>query len=458
MSANLESILDDLSSRFILNCPEEELSSFERICFQIEAAHWFYQDFYREQDPKLPAFNLKAFARRMFEACPLLSPYLATHSIDEIMASFTHYKTRVPVCGAIVVNPSLDKCLLVKGWHAKSSWGFPKGKINKDEREIDCAKREVYEETGFVISDDLINDEDYIEFQRGEQKVRLYIVYPVPDDTNFAPRTRKEISKIKWHLVSELPSFPTKTQTGTRSANFWMVVPVVPRLKQWIRAKKKKERRNLTSSTSSTIPKKLLTRSTSSASSSSLESPNTTITTTTSSPSPAQMTSANSASSVLQSILRRSLDSAAQKERYEAEDEAEKEKEREQESIMTNNYPQANNFISSNYHSFPYPQQQQLFPHQMFPPPLPTPSHPHHPLLHQPPPPQELIPFSSHPSHGYPPHLPPPSHPSHPPFAQPQAYSSASQSLLSLVQQQPQRDNPFTNFRFDREVIFQCLP
>jgi hypothetical protein len=37
----------------------------------------------------------------------------------------------------------MDKVLLVKGWSNKSSWGFPKGKINKDEKEIDCAAREV---------------------------------------------------------------------------------------------------------------------------------------------------------------------------------------------------------------------------------------------------------------------------------------------------------------------------
>lgn len=79
----------------------------------------------------------------VFEHCPILRPYLVDHSIEEILASFTHYKTRVPVCGAILLNSTLDKCLLVKGWHSRSSWGFPKGKINKDEPEIECARREV---------------------------------------------------------------------------------------------------------------------------------------------------------------------------------------------------------------------------------------------------------------------------------------------------------------------------
>lgn len=37
----------------------------------------------------------------------------------------------------------MDKVLLVKGWSNKSGWTFPKGKINKDEPEIECAIREV---------------------------------------------------------------------------------------------------------------------------------------------------------------------------------------------------------------------------------------------------------------------------------------------------------------------------
>jgi 8-oxo-dGTP pyrophosphatase MutT (NUDIX family) len=56
---------------------------------------------------------------------------------------FESILVRVPVCGAIIVNETFDKVLLVKGWSSKSSWGFPKGKINKDEPEIDCAIREV---------------------------------------------------------------------------------------------------------------------------------------------------------------------------------------------------------------------------------------------------------------------------------------------------------------------------
>jgi len=77
----------------------------------------------------------------VFEHCPILHAY--KNSVDEVLQQFKAYKGKVPVYGAIILNADVDKCLLVKGFSNKSSWGFPKGKINKDEPEIDCAIREV---------------------------------------------------------------------------------------------------------------------------------------------------------------------------------------------------------------------------------------------------------------------------------------------------------------------------
>lgn len=186
--------------------PEEELSSVERICFQIEQAHWFYEDFVRASNASLPSFSLKNFASHFFRHCPLLAPWSGDQEIEQAFANFMMYKTRVPVCGAILLNEALDqvsgrtfpllcseKCLLVKGWSKSSGWGFPKGKINKDEPEIECAAREVYEETGYDVTP-LLKTQDYIELTIREQRIRLYIITDVPQDTPFAPQTRKEIS------------------------------------------------------------------------------------------------------------------------------------------------------------------------------------------------------------------------------------------------------------------------
>ena len=136
--------------------------------FLVEQAHWFYevrgitthplcactvplshvadyfmalQDFCRDQDPGLPSMSLKAFAGIIFRHCPGLAHLL--NDKQAIFAQFSAYKQAVPVMGAILLNASMDKCLLVRGYKEGSSWGFPRGKLAKDETDAECAVREV---------------------------------------------------------------------------------------------------------------------------------------------------------------------------------------------------------------------------------------------------------------------------------------------------------------------------
>ena len=47
----------------MINIPEEERKDVVRLCFQIEAAHWFYVDFYRQEQPDLSPCGLKDFTK-----------------------------------------------------------------------------------------------------------------------------------------------------------------------------------------------------------------------------------------------------------------------------------------------------------------------------------------------------------------------------------------------------------
>ncbi|KFH71341.1 hypothetical protein MVEG_01641 [Podila verticillata NRRL 6337] len=258
-NVSFESILDDLSSRFIINIPAEELASVERILFQIEQAHWFYEDFVREQNTSLPSFSLKNFSAKFFQHCPLLAEWASEH--ETAFANFMEYKFRVPVCGAIILNETMDKCLLVKGWAARSGWGFPKGKINKDELDTLCAAREVWEETGFDITE-YIKEEDYVEQTMKDQRVRLYIIKGVSESTVFEPQTRKEISKIEWHKLTDLPTArpkhvdrgphsgresgserPNNNANAKNPSRYYMVIPFVQKLKHWVATQKKMAKR-----------------------------------------------------------------------------------------------------------------------------------------------------------------------------------------------------------------------
>ncbi|KAL4988519.1 Dcp2, box A domain-containing protein [Aspergillus falconensis] len=247
----LEDWLDDLCVRFIINLPREELESVERICFQVEEAQWFYEDFIRPLDPALPSLSLKAFALRIFQHCPLMANWSRYHHMTAF-SEFLAYKTRVPVRGAIMLNQEMDQVVLVKGWKKGANWSFPRGKINKDEKDLDCAIREVYEETGYDVREAGLvpGDENvkFIEITMREQHMRLYVFRGVPQNAYFEPRTRKEISKIEWWKLSDLPTLKKSKQfdQGQAAANankFYMVAPFLHPLKKWIAQQKKLDSR-----------------------------------------------------------------------------------------------------------------------------------------------------------------------------------------------------------------------
>lgn len=230
-----QELLDDLCSRFVLNVPKEDQQSFERILFLVEYAHWFYEDNSVEKNPSLKSFNLKEFTSLLFNNCDVLRPYVA--HIDDIFKDFTSYKVKVPVTGAIILDETYERCLLVKGWKG-TSWSFPRGKKNKDEEDHTCAIREVLEETGFDFSK-LLNKDEYIEKIFGQQRVRLYIVAGVKDDTAFAPLTKKEISEIAWQRLDDLqPASDEVISRGITGFKLYMVAPFLASLKSWVSAHK----------------------------------------------------------------------------------------------------------------------------------------------------------------------------------------------------------------------------
>ena len=71
-----------------------------------------------------------------------------------------------------------------------------------------------------------------------EQHMKLFVFAGVPMDTHFEPRTRKEISKIEWYKLSELPTLKKAKQQqyegqepSINGNKFYMVAPFLRRLK-----------------------------------------------------------------------------------------------------------------------------------------------------------------------------------------------------------------------------------
>ena len=254
--------LDDVHTRFVLNLPEEELQSADRIFFQLEQAWWFYDDFYCDSNPdELVRFSsLKPFAKKMFAFSPLLRPMC--DQFESMWAEFMLYKNRISTYGTILLNQDCTKVVLCQTWKGKS-WTVPSGKVNQGETGIQAGARETYEETGFdpscsrgltkqmkleaeqatkqLVTDDAtpkrvlgwqpLREEDalvYVEDGTGKRRT-CYVCRGVPENFPFEPVARKEVGQIAWHDLTDLPK---KSHA---------VIPFLKELRRWINVNYKKQ-------------------------------------------------------------------------------------------------------------------------------------------------------------------------------------------------------------------------
>jgi mRNA-decapping enzyme subunit 2 len=103
----------------------------------------------REKDPTLRPLTIQRFTELLFRQLPEYQPYAHPDTIDDIVTQWKNYSSQIPRAGGILLNPEMDKVLLIRGTKSSASWGFPRGKIGaKDETYEECAAREVWEETG----------------------------------------------------------------------------------------------------------------------------------------------------------------------------------------------------------------------------------------------------------------------------------------------------------------------
>lgn len=215
----------DVAARFIANTPDGDVIQVDRLFFQLQQAHWFFVDFYVD-NPALgiPHLSWEPFTLAMFEHCPLLHGYISRHK--DFMSEFKQYMKQVPSCGMVLLNADLTQVVLVRSFRGKT-WTFPRGKVNEKESNLNCAIREAYEETGFDCRGH-VDVSGQFTYEDGKRSVYMFVAKGVPMDYPFAPRTRKEISKVAWFDVASLRD----------AGHTWGVGPVYRQLKSWIDGKR----------------------------------------------------------------------------------------------------------------------------------------------------------------------------------------------------------------------------
>jgi hypothetical protein len=75
-----------------------------------------------------------------------------------------------------------------------------------------------------------VKERDFLEVTLNSHKMKLYLVAGVPESTQFVTQTTKEISRIEWFYVNDLPC-----SKAAGSSNFFLVMPFVRQLQEWIK-------------------------------------------------------------------------------------------------------------------------------------------------------------------------------------------------------------------------------
>uniref|UniRef100_A0A0N5BAV8 mRNA-decapping enzyme 2 n=1 Tax=Strongyloides papillosus TaxID=174720 RepID=A0A0N5BAV8_STREA len=231
-----EDALDDLLFRFVNFIEEDEVNDLVRVMFHIEQAWWTYVDYTLPSNPHLKSKPFHTFTVDIINHSPFLEHFKdQSHNALEV---FKQYKKNIPTCGTIIVDSSLEYCLVLSMYSSSKNFGFPKGKINQNEDLVDCAIRETYEETGFDCSSH-IQKNIFFDAKINQSSCRLYLVTGIPLDFKFKPKARHEIKKIQWLLINALPNnkddFENAALCDGKPGNFFLILPFVKQLKNVIR-------------------------------------------------------------------------------------------------------------------------------------------------------------------------------------------------------------------------------
>jgi ADP-ribose pyrophosphatase YjhB (NUDIX family) len=125
--------------------------------------------------------------------------------VSNMPKAFQSYKPRhMKVYGSILIN-NYGEVLLVKGRLSKK-WSFPKGHCKRYETDLDCAKRELLEETGLVV--------DTVSTSYHKLKGGSYFVFAVSGRPSACFTDHKEIELVQWWPLNDLPSIDSNVDVS----------------------------------------------------------------------------------------------------------------------------------------------------------------------------------------------------------------------------------------------------
>ncbi|VDQ13143.1 unnamed protein product [Trichobilharzia regenti] len=199
--------------RFILNLSEEIkrecTKNFVRIFFEVERAHWFYVD-YCIEDPSVGGVDMFGLTQQC-KYSSIMNKLFIRNKLARKKIPWIHMYREF------------------QGFYG-NRWSLPGGKVNQNESLVDCAAREVMEETGLDLGN-RISPSLYIDRHIGGTLRRAFIVEGLPRTSRLKPGTKNEIEAITWFEVADLPMHIEDTATmeklNSKPNNFFLVMPFI---------------------------------------------------------------------------------------------------------------------------------------------------------------------------------------------------------------------------------------
>lgn len=118
-------------------------------------------------------------------------------------------KLDVVIAGGGLVFNERDELLMI---FRRGKWDLPKGKLDKGEKLIECAVREVEEETGVRIQQ--VDDEVIITYHaylhKGKmclKKAGWFVMDAAPQQTKLTPQTEEDIEQVLWVPRNEIAGY-----------------------------------------------------------------------------------------------------------------------------------------------------------------------------------------------------------------------------------------------------------
>ena len=134
-----------------------------------------------------------------------------TPLIEETLESIFDYAKGIIAAGGIVKNEEKKTLIIFR----RGFWDLPKGKVEKGEKIINAAQREVEEETGVKI--DALNEEAVITYHcyrlKGKDCIKethWYHMQAKPGQSSLKPQTEEDIEQALWATNDEIKAISTK--------------------------------------------------------------------------------------------------------------------------------------------------------------------------------------------------------------------------------------------------------